>query len=214
MFANFANKETKCIIFDQDGTLYPKDNPLALALRVRTKSWLMHKLNLSYEEVEELYQNLKIDFPNPFLGFQSIGASVLEYHEQVFNSIYPSDYLSYDHKLVSLLQKLAQIKYIVTFASPLYSEALQKCLGVMPFSEKTYYVNNFPDEFSKRRCYQTIAQSLRMTSSAICVVGDNFELDIIPAIELGCKAVHVSNEPILGAHETIPVIYELSSLFY
>ncbi|MGB7290938.1 MAG: hypothetical protein WBD99_02030 [Thermodesulfobacteriota bacterium] len=200
-------------MFDQDGTLYPADSRLAFATREKTKSWLMGKLRITRQDVDSLYQNLASNYPNPFHGFQSIGASVSEYHSQVFDTINPCDYLSYDVKLRKVLLKLPQVKFVVTLASPLYSKLLQRCLGIADLIEKIYYVKDFAPDYSKKRCYEIIAKTLRIDTSYLSIVGDNFNLDIAPALDVGCTAIHISNVPIPGAHDTISTVYELVDIF-
>ena len=68
----------KAIIFDQDGTFYPKDHKLTLELRRKTKKWISEKLNKSDSEVDELYSKLPIKYPNPLEGYSSIGLDIKE----------------------------------------------------------------------------------------------------------------------------------------
>ncbi len=205
--------DIKSIIFDQDGTFYPSNSDLARELRERTKIWLMQKLHLSRHEIDLLYEKLRTIYPNPYHGFQSLGASVAEYHAAVFNTINPCNYLAYDPRLIRMLRILPQTKYVVTLASPSYSEALQECLGIARFIEKTYYVSDFAPDYSKKRCYEAIAQGMDGDYSALCVIGDNFQLDIVPALELGCMTVYISNAKVSGAHHTIETIFDLPRAF-
>lgn len=48
----------KLIIFDQDDTLYERNNKLMLYTRKLTKEWIMKSLNLNNIEVEKLYEEL------------------------------------------------------------------------------------------------------------------------------------------------------------
>jgi len=203
-------RSTERFVFDQDGTLYPSGSHLGVAVRQRTKDWLGRRLRISRAQVELLYEDLQSKYPNPFHGFQSLGASVSEYHSEVFDAIDPCDYLTYDAGLVQVLLQLPQPKCVVTLASPSYSEALQACLGVKDLIEMTYYVKECAPDYSKKRCYRAIAlANLGGDCATLCVVGDNFDLDIAPALELGCMAVHVSDKPVSGTHKTIPTIYHL-----
>ena len=199
----------RCLILDQDGTLYPRRSSLAEALRERTKSWLVQKLGLPRHEIDRLYSRLQDEYPNPLLGFQSLGAAVSEYHREVFEAIDPRNHLSRDAGLTAILKRLPQAKYIVTLASPAYSATLQECLGVAELVEKTYFVLDYPPDYSKKRCYAAIASHTGLAYSTLCVVGDDFRVDILPALELGCKAIHVSDTRFPGDHETIRSIHEL-----
>ena len=91
----------KCIVFDQDGTFYSANSHLAHALREMTKTWLIRKLNVSKHEIDLLYERLRENYPNPYHGFQSLGASVSEYHTEVFNTVNPFDYLTHDTSITA-----------------------------------------------------------------------------------------------------------------
>ena len=58
----------------------------------------------------------------------------------------PSNYLSRDEKLSSILKKLKGDKYVVTFASKKYSKLLQQILGINNLIKKTYSLIDFPQK--------------------------------------------------------------------
>lgn len=199
----------RCIILDQDGTIYPRESKLFLALRNRTRDWLKEKLNVTNEETEQIYKVLPKQYPNPFLGFVSLGATVREYHEEVFNKISPNKYIKKDKSLVELFETLKPQIFVVTMASPEYSYKLQTHLEIDEFITHTYYVKDYPPDYSKQRCYTSIIKNLETTNELVCVIGDNFETDILPALEIDCSAIHISRIRERGDHETITSIYDL-----
>ena len=205
----------KCFIFDQDGTLYPRNHLLMLTLRKKTKSWLMSGLHKSKKEVSLLYKWLMQNYPNPFDGFTSLGCSIEDYHNSVFNSVDPKKYLTKDGKLIKLFKKISFnfSVYIVTFASPLYSKRVQRALGIYPFIKETYYVKDNPVDHSKEFFYRLIAKNEKLKFNEICVVGDEYYIDILPAKKLGCISVYVSSKKIKGPNFTIKSIYNLPNIF-
>lgn len=207
-----ALKKIKCFVFDQDGTLYLDDTKLSSDLRLKTKHWLKMKLNLSNKSIERLYERLKNQYPHPFHGFQSLNIEPLEYHSQIFNQIDPNNYFETDQRLVKLLQELPQLKYVATLASPSYSKALQATLGITSLIKQTYYAIDFFPAYSKKSIYQLIATTLNLQYSELCIIGNSFELDIIPAIEIGCQAVYISNTSIKCYKHTISSIYQLQDI--
>jgi FMN phosphatase YigB (HAD superfamily) len=204
----------KSLILDQDDTLYSKKSELALVLRKKTKSWLMKRLHLSRKKIDSLYENLIQEYPNPFDGFTSLGCSVEDYHNSVFNNIAPSKYLTRDTKLIELFRNVSQniYIYIVTFASPSYSERLQQTLGISSYIQRSFYVRNNPIDYSKKYFYELITKDEKLNFREICVVGDNYWTDIKPAVDLGCMAVYISDKKVEGDCYTIKNVYELSKL--
>ncbi|MCB9370234.1 hypothetical protein H6501_01415 [Candidatus Woesearchaeota archaeon] len=83
----------KVVIFDQDGTLYPRSSLLFQEQSKRTREWIKNRLNLTDEQLQELYLKLQKNYPNPYLGFESLGLSINEYLEVVFNSINIGDFI-------------------------------------------------------------------------------------------------------------------------
>ena len=197
----------KCFIFDQDGTLYSNKSELIAAIKERTNSWLMYKLNKSKEE--NIYYTLKQKNPNIIEGITSLGYTVEEYHREVFDKIDPKKYLMKDEELIKILNRLNSQIYTVTFGSYKYSKELQLALGISHFIKKTYCVEDNTVNYSKKFFYELIAKEEGLKFSEICVVGDNYYIDIAPAIELGCISVHISDKEVAGPNFTIQNIYEL-----
>jgi len=192
----------KAYIFDQDGTLYPKNSELTNALRKRTKKWISERLGIGKEEVESIYARLPNEFPHPYHGFLSLGLSPEVYHKEVFDKVDPALFLDKDSALIDLFSKISVPKFVVTFASLKYSKRLQQWLGVYDLVEKTISAIEYPPTYSKVRAYESIREYLEVTANEICVVGDNLLTDIIPAIDCGFKAVFIGT------------IKELSTDFY
>lgn len=202
----------KCLIFDQDGTLYPAESLLGGELRARTKQWIAAKLGLTDENIDSFYASLSIRHQNPFIGFESVGASVAEYHQEVFDKIQIDEYLNFDIELVNLFKLIPVPKFIVTFASPSYSRQLQERLGIKDFIADTLFVRDYSPLYSKESCYRKIRSKLRLETSDMCVIGDNFYLDVLPGLNMGCRSVHISKKSFSKSASTISSIYDLQNL--
>ena len=59
--------------------------------------------------------------------------------------------------------------------------------------ENKIYLKDFKT-YSKKQCYEKLAKDFNLDFQEICVIGDSYENDIIPARELGCKVVLISKE--------------------
>lgn len=183
----------KMMIFDQDGTLYPDNHKLFQYTRIRTKEWLAKKLKVSFEEIERIYNELPKKYPNPYLGFISLGCSVKEYMDEVFDKIEPSKFLVFNPVIYDFFLNSSSLKALVTLASPKYTEELQKTLQLIDFYDEILYLKDFKT-YSKKQCYEKLAKDFNLDFQEICVIGDSYENDIIPARELGCKVVLISKE--------------------
>lgn len=150
----------KIIIFDQDGTLYPKKHKLYEYTRALTKKWISENLKVSLKDVEIIYKDLAIKYPNPYDGFQSLGLSVETYMSEVFDKIEPKKYLQYNPLIYNYFEKSKEKKFLVTFASPMYTKKLQNKLGIEKFYDEILYVKDFKS-YTKRECYQEIAKRTR-----------------------------------------------------
>lgn len=181
----------KMIIFDQDGTLYPRSHDLFKYTRKKTKNWISQKLNIGTEEVDKIYKTLAQKYPNPYLGFESLGCSVNEYMSEVFDKIEPKELLDFNPILYEYFEKSKLRKALVTLASPQYTIKLQKVLKLINFYDEILYVKDFKT-YNKKECYQKIAKDFNLKYNEICVIGDSFENDINPAKELGCKTIWIS----------------------
>lgn len=187
------NKKIKMIVFDQDGTLYPRENELIIETRKKTKKWLANKLKKDLDEIEKIYKQLPKKYPNPYLGFMSIGCSVDEYMSEVFDKVNPDKYLKFNPLLYKFFESNKQLKALVTLASPNYTIKLQETLKLKSFYDKILYVKDF-ETYSKGQCYKKLAKNFNIKFEEMCVIGDSYDNDILPAQELGCETILISSK--------------------
>ena len=187
------NKKIKMIVFDQDGTLYPRENKLIIETRKRTKEWLAKKLKKDLDEIERIYKQLPQKYPNPYLGFLSLGCSVDEYMSEVFDKMNPDEFLKFNPLLYKFFESNKQLKALVTLASPNYTIKLQETLKLKSFYDKILYVKDF-ETYSKGQCYKELAKDFNIKFEEMCVIGDSYDNDILPAQELGCETILISSK--------------------
>lgn len=185
----------KMIIFDQDGTLYSKNSDLIKYTRAKTKEWLSYKTKKTLSEIEDLYIVLQEKYPNPYFGFESLGCTVQEYMEDVFDRIHPGVFLEFNPVLYEFFKNNELKKALVTFSSPKYTEELQEVLKIKDFFDSILYVKDFKT-YNKKECYEKLANLFNIDFTEICVIGDSYYNDILPAQQLGCKTVFISNKKI------------------
>ena len=190
---NFNNK-FKLIIFDQDGTFYQKDGKLTRILRNKTKEWIIQRLNKSIKEVNRLYPNLQKKYPNALEGFNSLGLTIKDYHQSVFDKVNPSGIMAKDKRLISFLKKINSKKIVVTFSSKKYSKKLQKVLGIEDLIDRTYSLSQFSPITSKYKVYEYIRKGNNLKKEEICIIGDNFKVDIYEASKKGYNSILISKK--------------------
>lgn len=186
-------KKIKMLVFDQDGTLYTSENNLFLETRNKTKYWLSNKLNKNLDEINKLYKKLPEKYANPYYGFASLGCSVDEYMLEVFDKIDPRNFLEFNPNLYTYFKNSKLLKALVTFASPNYTIKLQEKLKLKSFYNKILYVKDFAT-YSKKQCYEQLSKEFNVKFNEMCIIGDNYYNDILPAQQLGCKAILISNK--------------------
>lgn len=202
----------KAFIFDQDGTFYPKKHRLTEILRARTKNWLCNELNLSMADVNSLYLSLQKKHPNPYNGFSSLGLDPKDYVKEVFDKVEPQQYLKNDKKLIKLLGNLWTYKFVVTLASTGYSQKLHEALGIDGLIDNVFSLIDFLPYTSKSCAYDSLLKGFGLKSNEVCVVGDNFPVDIQPALEKGYHAVFIGERPIEYQGICLENIHDLTKI--
>lgn len=187
------DKKIKMLVFDQDGTLYDSRNDLILETRRKTKDWLSNKLKKDINEINELYKQLPKKYANPYLGFESLGCNVDEYMSEVFDKVDPSKFLEFNQMLYNYFKYSKQLKALVTFASPKYTIKLQETLRLKDFYDRILYVKDF-ETYSKGQCYEQLAKEFYIKFDEMCVIGDSYHNDILPAQQLGCATILISSK--------------------
>lgn len=172
------------IIFDLDDTLY-QNRRLSQRNTDLTKSWIKEELGLDEKELESMYEKLPEEYPNPLKGIKSLGLSTQEYYDNVFRRIEPAKYISENPKLEKGLKKLDREKVVISFASKDYCKEVLDVLGIEKHFEKVLSASQF--ESSKKRAYTNI-------KNPEIVIGDNYNADLKPAMELGIDIIHVDNK--------------------
>ena len=188
------------IIFDLDGTFYPKNHWLTDVLRTTTKNWIKDSLNLSLEEVESIYLTLQKKYPNPYHGFQSLGLSPQDYLMNVFNVTNPSTYISEDKKLIKLFKNLPVSKHVATLSSEKYASQLIRSLGLESLITSVNSLINFGPSFEKISIYEELRSHESLKPSQILIVGDNYDVDLKDAEIQGYTICLVNNTPLRKSH--------------
>jgi FMN phosphatase YigB (HAD superfamily) len=165
-----------------------------MCIQERTKQWLAQSLGVPHESLDALYKSIQSAHPHPYFGFASLGLSPEDYLRNVFDGVDIREYLSVDTELERLLVALRTKNIITTLSSPQHSLRVQTSLGVTDVIHMTLNAINFPPTYSKIEMYRQIQKQERATSGDCIVIGDNQELDIKPAVDLGMTGHLITND--------------------
>lgn len=186
-------RNVRCLVFDVDGTVYPKRHPLYEEIRRRTMMWLAQRLSKTVAEAETEYRRLKSVYPDYMDRIRALGPTASDYQSGVFADLDPKLFLAKDDLLVQFLESFHGPVYAVTYALEAYASSVLNALGVDGFVRQLSAVSD--ETRSKGHFYRIILDSENLVPAQACVVGDNFHVDLQPAIDLGLLTVHISERP-------------------
>lgn len=201
----------QAFIFDLDGTLYPRTNPLYQSMSARIRQWFQEQLRIHSEDMDEYYEWLKRTYPSPFDAIEQFGLSVASYHAEVFGELDPELSLNEDIDLCESLKQLPGQKFLVTQSSREHAERVLKVLNVCQcFSEIYVYGLNW---HSRRKidAYEMIRQRNGWTPAQVCIIGDNLIVDLHDAHTIGYSCVAVSDCSTIG-NPSVQSIREIPTL--
>lgn len=205
----------KAIIFDVDNTLIEWKDEFIFAITNLLKEIYP---DISLEKIKEI--DGVIDKNEDYLTELTKENLLIEIQNRC-NIKLPNDFIDRliieqgkcyyeDKKLVEMISNLSK-KYDLYVISNWFTETQRKRLenmGIAKYfkmilgSDKNYFK---PD----KRCFDVILNNYK--PDECMYVGDNFNLDIVPAIEVGMKAVWVTKEK-SNQYTTINSIYDLERI--
>ncbi len=201
----------KAFIFDLDGTLYPKANPLYKAMSSLIKQWFQNQLQVRDEDINEYYELLKQIHPSPLGAIQAFGLSVASYHKTVFEGLTPEHHLTEDTSIQEVLSKLPGKKFLVTLSSQEYAVKVLNVLGVSQYFSDIYIRGLNWHTCNKLDAYEAIREANGWRSAEVCVVGDDLLVDLKDAQAAGYWYVMVSDIQLSGI-KTISTLAELPTV--
>ena len=83
----------KAIIFDLDGTLYPRTSSLYLSMSSSIRWWFQSQLEMDDTSFNRYFEQMKVAYPNPLGAIRALGLSLHFFHGLVFGRLNPEDHL-------------------------------------------------------------------------------------------------------------------------
>lgn len=202
----------KAIIFDLDGTLYPRTGSLYQSMSALIRQWFQRQLRMSDSDFDDYYEQMKFVHPSPLGAIHALGLNVASFHHEVFGMLDPKAHLVPDENLRRMLEGLSAKKFVVTLASREHVINVLEALGagfcfsgvIVPGKEWATTV--------KLDAYETIRQKGGWEREEICVVGDDPRIDILEACAAGYRCVAVSGDAQGPDIAHVESIYELEAV--
>lgn len=198
--------ESDVILADLDDTLY-QNKPFHTALSRRTREWLQTELNLDDDEIDERFVELQDTYPNVYEAIDAFSLSINAYHETVFHSVNPAEYLQRDQELADRIDSLRNEFIVITFAPPEYSRQVLRAIGIDDMVADIYTVCDDSPTNEKKPLYT------EFEDTGCLVIGDNYDMDLKPAEELGIPTVHVASDcRVRGDHACYRTVHDVLRL--
>lgn len=178
------------IIFDLDGTLYPRNNKFFSFLEIKTQNYMMKmKPNLTLEKFEKMEKSI----PNLLDALRYLELDKNKFYKDVYEDINYEDFFKEDKKLKNMLENINTINLIVTMSANRQVEEISRLLGIDKYIERGYSPEQL-DINSKEEIYIKILKEYCISPKNCFVIGDDYEIDIEPAIRLGINNIYITNK--------------------
>jgi FMN phosphatase YigB (HAD superfamily) len=200
----------KGIIFDLDGTLYQRSNMLYKKMSLLIRQWFINQLNIPHGEEDIFFEKLRVSYPSALEAIEKFGLSIYSFHDCVFDKLEPELYLSKDDRLIEILSILSGNKFLVTLSSQNHYEKVLNILGIQGFFKEIYNPGIKWQTCHKIDVYNTICKKYDYAPDEVCVVGDNYIVDLKDAHDKGYLCVLVNE--VNGVIHTIQNINLLLNL--
>lgn len=194
--------------FDLDGTLYSKDSNLYRAMSLSIANWFKSQLNIS-GDFENFYRKMKCDYPSLLEAIQAFDLSIASFHREVFDHMQQHHYQLEESGISHTFSGLAGRKFLVTLSSPGHAAKVLQALNVVQHFSGFFHPGINWNTNNKIDAYEAIRGYYRWSPEEICVVGDNYEVDLEAAQKVGYRCVLVSSTehmrvPTIGNFQQLP----------
>jgi len=201
----------KVIIFDLDGTLYKSELVCQKFTEAAYHTLAKYKKLVFAEAkkvVEEKRNELKKErgYAVPYtLTLLSFGIPIEVWHEENIKFFNPGDYLISDDNLKMALKNLK--KYyklaVLTNNNNVQTERILRALELYDLFDYVFTYNSFKIIKPAPGFYKRVADKIGVKFKECLVVGDRFEIDLVPAQKLGMKILEIKGpEDIYSLNET------------
>jgi putative hydrolase of the HAD superfamily len=202
------------LFFDLDDTLYPPTTGLWDAIRARMEIYLNQRLNIPWEEIPVLRQQLYANYGTTLRGLQAVRhIDALDYLNFVHN-VPLENYLTPDPAVRSMLLSLPQRKYIFTNADANHARRVLSFLQLDGIFEDIIDIV-YIDPYCKpmQEAFQLALQKAGEPDPHVCAFVDDAPRNLVSAHKLGFYAIRIgSAEPSLDWDASIASLLDLPTV--
>jgi putative hydrolase of the HAD superfamily len=204
----------KCVFFDLDETLYPRDAGVMQAIRDRIREYMVSRLKMPPEQADALRREYLHRYGTTLAGLQrNFPDRIDEQEYQEFVHEIPLDQLlEPNEKLAAALRSIKAKKVVLTNASREHAESVLKALGVLDLIDRIIdieslgYVNKPNSE-----AYEKALEIMGIRGDEAVLVEDNVP-NLLPAKKLGMYTVLVDGEKAPGVDFVIDEASEITKV--
>lgn len=201
------------LLFDLDGTLYPKENGIWAEISARMERYMAEVLAIPPADIPGLRQRFFLEYGTTLRGLQHNYKLDSEAYLAWVHDIDLARFLQPDPELRRILLALPQPKYIFTNSDRNHTQRVLAALkiqdlfsGIFDVWEMQY--NNKPHP----EVYRQVVDFVGAASPTGCMFVEDTLQNLIPARELGMATVLVGTAPNSAADYIISSIHELPNL--
>ncbi len=202
----------KAIIFDLDGTLYKSPEVYQQFAEAAYHTYAKIK-NTTKEKAKEILEKKREElrkirgFPVPYtLALIEFGISIEKWHEENIAFFDAGAFLKPDTELKQVLQKLKQ-KYIIAVLTNNNKIQTDRILGALDIKDLFDYIFTY-ESFKlikpNPEIFRNVVNKLGLKPDECLMVGDRYDVDLVPAKEIGMKIYEVKGP------EQIPDLLEIN----
>jgi putative hydrolase of the HAD superfamily len=181
----------KCLVFDLDETIYPRQSGLMQAISERISAYMVERLRMDPQVVPHLRRAYWEEYGTTSRGLQLLHGIDVDDYMHFVHDIPLADYIGPDPVLNAALSGLSQRKVIFTNATADHARAVLEIVGVGQHFEAIYDAY-FAENESKPApgAYRRLLRAIGLPGRACLMVEDSAR-NLRPAKSLGMVTVLV-----------------------
>jgi len=189
-------KRIKCVFFDLDETLYPRDAGVMQAIRDRIREYMVTRLGMEPETADAVRRDFLHRYGTTLAGLQRHFPDRIDEaeYQKFVHDIPLEELLTPDEKLARALSTIEAKKVVLTNASREHAKSVLKALGILDLIDKIIdiemlgYINKPNIE-----AYEKALRIVGVRAEESVLVEDNVP-NLLPAKKLGMHTVLVDGE--------------------
>lgn len=213
-------KNRKVLFLDMDGTLYPVEQSSFLEseihnqIRERTIKYICKKLGFDFKKAEEIFEMLMEEYPKYYsVGLKKLyGLERREYLDYVWN-MDASKLIRPQTDLRKLLKELSSFYeiYLVSDAPKIWIENVSNFLNIKDLLKDKFSGTDL-NKKKKEGLFKELIDRVDCSPENIFMVGDEEDVDIIPAKKERINTIHVNKNNESPAKYKIKNLSELRKI--